>query len=285
MLQIRKMGPQIGVEISGIDVKTMDEAEWSRIYRAWLDHNVMVVRDQDLEIPDFLAYSRRFGPIEPHPSKSTRHPDWPEITLLGVNKIDANGNIIDAIYRRGADGWHTDGAYDQEPFKATQLYAVAVPSRGGNTLFCNAYAAYDALPESLKQRLDGVKGAFSYGGKRGKSKLLNPEDQDWTPVYHPILRTHPETGRKALYFDPGKIVSIVGAEDRESDQLIADLKGYMIQPDAEYHHVWRKGDIVIWDNRCSYHRAAGDYPPGEDRIHWRVSIKDYGIQPMRAAAE
>jgi taurine dioxygenase len=285
MLQIRKMGPQIGVEISGIDVKTMDEAEWSRIYRAWLDHNVMVVRHQDLEIPDFLAYSRRFGPIEPHPSKSTRHPDWPEITLLGVNKIDANGNIIDAIYRRGAEGWHTDGAYDQEPFKATQLYAIAVPSRGGNTLFCNAYAAYDALPESLKQRLDGVKGAFSYGGKRGKSKLLNPEDQDWTPVYHPILRTHPETGRKALYFDPGKIVSIVGAEDRESDQLIADLKGYMIQPDAEYHHVWRKGDIVIWDNRCSYHRAAGDYPPEEDRIHWRVSIKDYGIQPMRAAAE
>jgi taurine dioxygenase len=285
MLQIRKMGPQIGVEISGIDVKTMDEAEWSRIYRSWLDHNVMVVRDQDLEIPDFLAYSRRFGPIEPHPSKSTRHPDWPEITLLGVNKIDANGNIIDAIYRRGAEGWHTDGAYDQEPFKATQLYAIAVPSRGGNTLFCNAYAAYDALPESLKQRLDGVKGAFSYGGKRGKSKLLNPEDQDWTPVYHQILRTHPETGRKALYFDPGKIVSIVGADEAESDQLIDDLKGYMIRPDAEYHHVWRKGDIVIWDNRCSYHRAAGDYPPEEDRIHWRVSIKDYGIQPMRAAAE
>jgi taurine dioxygenase len=285
MLQIRKMGPQIGVEISGIDVRTMDEAEWSRTYRAWLDYNVMVVRDQDLEVPDFLAYSRRFGPIEPHPSKSTRHPDWPEITLLGVNKFDANGNIIDAIYRRGAEGWHTDGAYDQEPFKATQLYAIAVPSRGGNTLFCNAYAAYDALPESLKQRLDGVKGAFSYGGKRGKSKLLNPEDQDWTPVHHPILRTHPETGRKALYFDPGKIVSIVGAEDRESDQLIADLKGYMIQPDAEYHHVWRKGDIVIWDNRCSYHRAAGDYPPEEDRIHWRVSIKDYGIQPMRTAAE
>jgi taurine dioxygenase len=285
MPQIRKMGPQIGVEVSGVDVKTMDEAGWRRIYQAWLDHNVMVVRDQDLEIPDFLAYSRRFGPIEPHPSKATRHPDWPEITLLGVNKFDGDGNIIEAIYRRGAEGWHTDGAYDQEPFKATQLYAIAVPSRGGNTLFCNAYAAYDALPENLKRRLDGVKGAFSYGGKRGKSKLLNPEDQDWTPVYHPILRTHPETGRKALYFDPGKIVSIVGADEAESDQLIDDLKGYMIQPDAEYHHVWRKGDIVIWDNRCSYHRAAGDYPPEEDRIHWRASIKDYGSQPMRAAAE
>jgi len=193
MLQIRRMGPQIGVEISGIDVKALDDADWERIYQAWLDHNVMVVRDQELEIPDFLEYSRRFGPLEPHPSKSTRHPDYPEITLLGVGKFDADGNIIDAIYRRGAEGWHTDGAYDQEPFKATQLYAIAVPSRGGNTMFCNAYAAYDALPEALKRRLDEVRGAFAYAGKRGKARLLNPEDQDWTPVYHPILRTHPET--------------------------------------------------------------------------------------------
>ncbi len=285
MLQIRRMGPQIGVEVSGVDVRTMDEASWNRIYRAWLDYNILCVRDQDLTIPEFLAYSRRFGPIEPHPSKSTRNPDYPEITMLGFNKFDAEGKIIDAIYRRGAEGWHTDGAYDQEPFKATQLYALAVPSRGGNTMFCNGYAAYDALPERLKQRLDGVKGTFAYGGKRGRSALLNPEDQEWTPVYHPIVRTHPETGRKSLFFDPGKICAIVGADDAESDQLIADLKGYMIQPDAEYHHVWHKGDIVIWDNRCSYHRAAGDYPPEEERLHWRVSIKDFGVQPMRAAAE
>jgi taurine dioxygenase len=285
MVQIRQMGPQIGVEVSRVDVKKMDEADWKRIYQAWLDYNILCVRDQELTIPDFLAYSRRFGPIEPHPSKSTRHPDYPEITMLGVNKFDESGKIIDAIYRRGAEGWHTDGAYDQEPFKATQLYALAVPSRGGNTMFCNGYAAYEALPEKLKQRLDGVKGAFAYGGKRGKSALLNHEDQDWAPVYHPIIRTHPETGRKSLYFDPGKICSIVGADDAESDQIIADLKGYMIQPDAEYHHVWRKGDIVIWDNRCSYHRAAGDYPPEEDRIHWRVSIKDFGVEPMRVAAE
>src|SRR6202795_216624 len=282
MLQIRKMGPQIGVEITGVDVKTMSEAEWNKIYRAWLDHNVLCVRDQDLTIPDFICSSERFGPVTPHPSKSTRHPQHPKITMLGINKRDADGKLIDAIYRRVAEGWHTDGAYNQAPFKATQLYALAVPSRGGNTLFCNAYAAYEALPEKLKQRLDGVKGAFAYAGKRGKSALLNPEDQDWTPVYHPIIRTHPETGRKSLYFDPGKIVSIVGADDSESDQLIADLKGCMIQPEAEYHHQWQKGDIVIWDNRCSYHRAAGDYPPEEDRIHWRVSINDYGVDPRAA---
>jgi len=241
------------------------------------------VRDQELEIADFLRYSRRFGPVVPHPSKSTRHPEIPEITMLGINKFDADGNLIDAIYRRGAEGWHTDGAYNRQPFKATQLYALAVPSRGGDTLFANGYAAYDALPDRLKKRLDGVMGAFSYGGRRGGSPLLDKEDQDWEAVFHPIIRTHPETGRKSLYLDPGKIVDIVGCERSESDALIAELKGYMIQPDAEYRHKWRKGDIVIWDNRCSYHKAAGDYPPEEDRIHWRVSIDDYGVETREAA--
>jgi taurine dioxygenase len=282
MVEVHRLGPQIGAEIRGVDVRALDDAAFGVIYRAWLDCNVVVVPGQTLTIEQFLAYSRRFGHITPHPSKSTRHPEIPEITLLGVDKFDADGKLNAAIYRRGAEGWHTDGAYNQAPFKATQLYALAVPSRGGNTLFANAYAAYDALPQRLKDRLDGVVGAFSYGGRRGKARLLNPEDQDWTPVYHPIVRTHPETGRKSLYFDPGKIVSFVGVEDREGDELIAELKERMITPDAEYHHVWRKGDIVIWDNRCSYHKAAGDYPPEEDRIHWRVSINDFGVEALAA---
>jgi len=162
MVEIRRMGPQIGVEVTGVDVKTLDEASFAPIYRAWLDCNILVVRDQELELRDFLRYSRRFGPVVPHPSKSTRHPEVPEITMLGINKFDADGKLNDAIYRRGAEGWHTDGAYNQQPFKATQLYALAVPSRGGDTLFANGYAAYDALPERLRRRLDGVMGAFSY---------------------------------------------------------------------------------------------------------------------------
>ena len=124
---------------------------------------------------------------------------------------------------------------------------MAVPSQGGNTLFANGYAAYDALP----QRLEGVIGAFTDGGRRGKARLLNPEDQDWKPVFHPIIRTHPETGRRSLYFDPGKICYLVGIDDGEGDALIGELKERMIAPDGEHHHVWRKGDVVIWDNRCS----------------------------------
>jgi len=274
MIEVRRLGKQIGAEIHGVDVKTLDDAGFAAIYRAWLDHNVVVVPGQELEIDDFLRYSRRFGVISPHPSKSTRHPDYPEITVLGINKFRPDGALDEAIYRRGAEGWHTDGAYDAEPFKATQLYALAVPSRGGDTLFASMYAAYDALPSRLKQQLEGKKGVFTYGGRRKATALLNPEDRNWTPVRHPIIRTHPETGRKGLYFDPGKILSIDGFEDAESDALIDELTGRMIQPDGEYRHRWRRGDIVIWDNRCSYHKAAGDYPPEEDRVHWRVSIKE-----------
>ncbi len=274
MVEVRRLGPQIGAEIRGVDVRRLDDAGFAPIYRAWLDYNVIVVPGQELGIEDFLRYSRRFGRIEPHPSKSTRHPEYPEITLLGINKFGPDGKLNQAVYRRGAEGWHTDGAYDEVPFKATQLYGLAIPSTGGDTLFASMYAAYAALPERLQQRLEGVRGAFTYGGRRKANALLNPEDRDRPPAFHPIIRTHSETGRKSLYFDPGKILFLEGFEPAESDDVIEELTGYMIQPDAEFRHQWRVGDIVIWDNRCSVHRAAGDYPPEEDRIHWRVSIKE-----------
>ena len=275
MIQVRPLGEKIGAEVSGVDVRAIDEADFATVYRAWLDHNVLVIPGQALDIDEYLRYSRRFGILEPHPSKSTRHPDYPEITMLGANKWDAEGHLNVAIYRRGAEGWHTDGAYDAVPFKATQLYAVAIPSRGGDTLFASMYAAYDALPVGLKTRLEGRLGAFTYGGRRNPSLLLDEADRDWKPVLHPIVRTHPETGRKALYFDPGKILRIEGFEPAESDAVIDELTERMIQPDAQYRHKWHVGDIVIWDNRCSYHLAAGDYPPEEERIHWRVSIHEF----------
>src|SRR5215510_5551404 len=234
MIEVRRLGSQIGSEVRGVDVTKLDDAGFAAIYRAWLDSNVLVVADQDLQIEDFLRYSRRFGTVVPHPSKVTRHPDYPEITMLGVNKFGADGALDMAVYRRGAEGWHTDGAYDQEPFKATQLYAVAVPSRGGNTLFASMYAAYNGLPSRLKERLDGLLGAFTYGGRRKATALLNPEDRDWTPVFLPIVRTHPETKRKALYFDPGKILRIEGLPEAESDALIEELTERMIRPEGEY---------------------------------------------------
>src|SRR5215470_2466440 len=135
MVAINRLGAQIGVEVTGVDVRTLDDEGFAPIYQAWLDCNILCVRDQELTIPEFIQYSERFGPVVPHPSKSTRHPEHPQITLLGVNKFGADGQLDMAIYRRGAEGWHTDGAYDAEPFKATQLYALAVPNRGGDTFF------------------------------------------------------------------------------------------------------------------------------------------------------
>lgn len=274
MLKVRRLGPQIGAEITGVDVRTLDAATFDAIYRAWLDCNVAVVRDQELAIGDYLAYSRRFGRVDPHPSKITRHPEVPEITLLGANKIGPDGKLDMNVYKRGSHGWHTDGSYNEYPFKATQLYALAIPSRGGDTMFASMYAAYEALPASLRQRLEGLRGAYVYGGRRKATQLLAEEDRDWKPVFHPIIRSHPETGRLTFYFDPNKIVRIEGLPQAESDALIEELTGYMIQPGAQYRHQWRKGDIVIWDNRCTYHLAAGDYPPEEERIHWRVSISE-----------
>ena len=275
-MDIRCLGDGIGAEITGLDVRSMDDAAFARIYRAWLDYNVIVVRDQHLATEDFLAYSRRFGPLAEHPSKNTRHPDHAEITLLGVNKFGPDGKLDNKIYRRGAENFHTDGNYEQEPFKATQLYALAIPSRGGDTYFASMYTAYDMLPEPLKTHLEGRYGVYIYGGRKKEyNTLLTREDfESRKPVRHPILGTHRETGRRVLYFDSVKISHIEGMAPGESDELIEELASRMTPRGTQYAHKWRKGDIVIWDNRCSYHKAAGDYPPEEDRIHWRVSIKE-----------
>ena len=274
MVQIRQVGPRIGVEVSGIDLRTLDDAGFAAIYQAWLDHNVMVVTGQELTIHEFLAYSRRFGIVSPHPSKSTRHPDLPQITVLGTGKFNPDGSLNEAIYRRGAEGWHTDGAYDAVPFKATQLYALAIPDTGGDTLFASGYAAYDAMPERLKRRLDDVLGAFTYGGRRKMQALLNPEDRD-RPAGAASIDPHAQrNGAQGALLRSGQDFVYTGAEAAESDALIDELTALMIQPEGEYRHKWRVGDVVIWDNRCSYHKAAGDYPPEQDRIHWRTSIKE-----------
>jgi taurine dioxygenase len=278
-MEIRRLGEQIGAEITGVNVKTMDDATFAKIYRAWLDFNVICVRDQELNEDELLAYCGRFGRLTPHMSKNTRHSKYPELTVLGVNKFGPDGKLNMSVYARGAIGYHTDGNYQIEPFKATQLYALAIPSRGGDTHFASMYAAYDALPERLKQRLDGRYAVYMYGGREGRrSTLLNSEDHETKkPVFHPLLRTHRETGRKVLYFNPNNILRIEGLDPAESDAIIDELSSYMVQPAGHYTHKWRKGDAVIWDNRCSFHKAAGDYPPEEDRIHWRVSIRD--IEP------
>jgi taurine dioxygenase len=270
-MRIEKAAPLIGAIVTDVDVKALSDADWAQLYQTWLDHQVMIVRGQTLTKADYVAYSRRFGTLKPHRVKRTRDPEHPEITLMGVTtRTDAKTDRV--ILNRG-QGWHTDSPWDTDICKATQLYGLEIPSYGGDTLFANMYAAYDAMPERLKQQAAGLKLEFAYGGRERKSvDLLDPEDQKRPPAVHDLVRVHPETGKASLYFNPYHVLRVHGWSDEESDKLFAELSWYMLQPNAEYRHKWRVGDIVIWDNRCTVHSAAGGNPADERRVHWRTTI-------------
>src|SRR4051794_2584297 len=145
-IEIHPVAPGIGAEITGVDLARINAGDFAKVYRAFLDHIVLVVRDQEFTIPQFLAYSARFGRPIPHVIKKTRHPDYPELNVMG-EKLKGDGSVDSSVLKRG-EGWHTDTAFMPEPCKATQLYAREIPSFGGDTLFANMYAAYDALPRA-----------------------------------------------------------------------------------------------------------------------------------------
>jgi taurine dioxygenase len=273
-MKIEHAAPHIGAIVTGLDVKRMADAEWQTLYRTWLDRQVLIVRGQELSKSDFLGYCRRFGRLKPHMVKHTRDPDHPEMTLMGVTSMakDAKGEKL--ILDRG-QAWHTDSPWDTDICKGTQLYGIEIPSYGGDTLFASMHAAYDALPDRLKARIAPLKVEFRYGGRERKwVDLLDPDDQARPPAVHDMVRVHSETGRKSLYVNPTHAIGIVGMAERDSDPLFAELYWYMLQPNAEYRHKWKVGDIVIWDNRCTVHSAAGGYPADQRRVHWRTTVME-----------
>ena len=271
-MQLQKAKSGLGAIATDCDVTRLTDSEWDELYKAWLDSKVLVVRGQTLTIDQFLAHSRRFGRLKPHRVRKTRHLEHPELTVMGVKIKTTDGKVDTSILQRGGD-WHTDGPWDTEIVKATQLYALEIPSVGGDTLFADMSAAYEALPRSLKERLEPMRVEFAYGGRKRKSvDLLDPEDRDIPAATHPIVHKHAETGRKSLFINPIHILGIEGLPKDESDSLIDELFNYMLQPDAQYRHQWQAGDVVIWDNRCTVHKAAGGYPLNEKRVHWRVTI-------------
>jgi taurine dioxygenase len=285
MVEVVKMEPGIAAEVRGVTLNRISDDEFAVLYRAFLDNNVIVVRGQELSIEEFLAYSARFGVPKPHISRKTRHPDYPELTVMGVNARRPDGAIDQTVRSRGT-GWHTDTPYEAEPAKATQLYGIEIPTEGGDTLFANMYAAYDALPERLKERIAPLSARYSYGGRtRQGIDLLDPVDQQRAPVTHRLVNTHPETGRKSLYVNPIHILGVVDLPEAESDALLEELFTYMLQPGCEYRHRWQKGDVVIWDNRCSLHAAApGGYPVDQKRVHWRTTIMEPGYYERHSRA-
>ncbi len=272
MVEVNRLTPQLGAEITGVDLKRLSDAEFAAIYQAFLDSHVTVVRGQELGIHDYLGYSGRYGVVREHVNKSARHPEFPKLMLLDNMANGAVAAPTPTLIKRGV-GWHSDLGYEAVPAKATGLYAIILPSRGGDTLFSNMHLAYERLPEALKRRIDGRRATFKYGGRTKRSlALLREEDRDQPVVMHDIVRVHPETGRKAIYISPTQILEIEGMTPEDSATVIAELESCIEQPEITYRHKWEVGDTVVWDNRCLLHTATGDYPPNERRLHWRTTI-------------
>ena len=291
-VQVRKLGESIGAEIFGVDAKSMSADAFSTVYRAFIDHCVIVLRNQHLEIDEFLGYAENYGTLLPHMNTSARHPDVPNLMLLdnkATGKPDPAKGEAPAkktVFNIRGMGWHSDLGYAVETAKATVLYALIIPSSGGDTLFSNMYAAYDSLSDDLKARVEEKTATFRYGGRTDFNLgLLSNEDRDKRQVVrHSIVRVHPETGRRALYISPTQILAIDGLDKQESDSLIGALENHVAADTKIYRHKWSVGDLVIWDNRCLLHAATGDYPAHERRLHWRTTVMaDERTKPLSAA--
>jgi taurine dioxygenase len=265
-----------GAEIQGVDLRTIDSDDFSSIYRAWLDHSVLLFRGQNLTDENLIAFSRKFGGLDWAPVQESGRrfvEGHPEIYV--VSNVMENGAPIGSL-GAGEATWHTDMSYLQDPPKASILYALEVPPSGGNTYFTNMYRAYESLPDELKQRIEGLAlkhdGTYNSGGyvRQGIAAVDNPVISPGT--YHPLVCTHPETKRRVLYLGRRRNAYINGLSLSNSESLLDELWSYATREELAWHNEWRIGDLVLWDNRCTMHRRD-PFDAGSRRIMHRTQIK------------
>ena len=272
-LTLTSLGDALGIAVEGLDLgRPLDAGMGAALQRALLDHLVLCIRGRVLAPAAYLAAMRSFG--QPMVQvRLARHPDVPEVTILSSEDRDDAGDGGRVVV--GAH-WHSDDSYKPVPCSLTMLHAIAVPEVGGDTQFTNMYAAYDDLPEVTKRRIAGLRVVHKYDSSRKGTRILTlkPADAESLPdVTHPLVRTHPETGRKALYMNPNRMERVVGMERAASDALLDELTQHAIRPQYQYRHKWRQGDILIWDNRCTMHKANADYPPASRRLMHRIIVE------------
>ncbi|HEX2151942.1 MAG TPA: TauD/TfdA family dioxygenase [Stellaceae bacterium] len=283
-IPVRKTDAACGAEI-GFDLsRPIDDATFAELERHFHDNIVMFFRDQDLTEETQIAFSRRFGELEIHIVKKYLLPGYPEILLIS-NVRDERGEHIglaDAGFT-----WHSDTSYRRCPSRCSLLYAKEVPHRDGkplgDTVFSSTIAAYEALPETMKRRLDGLKAIHRYSMRRRidnspRPKLTASQLAETPDIAHPIVRTHPYTGRKALYVTAGECIGIEGMPEDEALDLIAELDAHCVKPEFCYRHQWRGGDLVMWDNASAMHLAICDYALPERRLMHRTTV--IGSQPF-----
>jgi taurine dioxygenase len=266
-----------GAEVTGLDFREpIDPETRARLNRAFADHHVLVMREQHFAPDEFVAAAQVFGELFPHDKKERHVPGHPAVEYI------SNEEIVDGKRIIPGESFHTDHSNHPRPPKATTLFAVELPSRGGDTQFVNTCKAYDDLPEETKRRIDGLKAVHVYLSKyspRPLGKITDDSRKNLPPPgIHPLVRTHPDNGRKALYLNPVRMESIVGMEDADALKLIGELMRHATQNKYEYRHKWRHGDWLLWDNRCLMHQANPDYDMRERRYLYRLMLK--GEAPM-----
>lgn len=276
-LQVRRLNGAIGAEIGGVDLsEPLDDGAFASIHDAFVAHSVLVFRGQDLTPDAQVAFTRRFGPPERHLLSAFALPENPDVFV--VSNVKEKGKPKGAI--RAGQYWHTDCSYLERPTMASLLHARAVPSCGGDTLFASLAAAYDALSAPLRALADGLGAVHDYALAyetyfarfADRPPLSEEERARVPPVEHPLVRVHPESGRRALFVSPGFTRRITGLEPEESDALLAFLSRHVTRPDFVYRHRWQAGDLVMWDNRAALHCAVADYDMDEPRHMHRTTV-------------
>lgn len=264
----RPLSAAIGAEILGVDLsKPVGDESFGRILDTWHKNLVILFRDQHLSEDDQVRFGERFGPPAVSHTKrfTTKNP-----AVMLISNVRENGQLIGAL-PDGEMNFHSDQCHQERPAKASILYSLEVPSTGGNTLFANAYLAYETLPDAIKQKIEGRKALNAYdydnAATRRGTKLRDGIPSCW----HPIVRTHPDTGRKALYVNRLMTVAVEGVPEDEGNELLNTLFDHQEQPEFIYEHVWRPHDVLLWDNRCALH-ARTDFSAAERRLMRRLTI-------------
>jgi taurine dioxygenase len=274
-------GATFGAEITGVDLRTISDADFAAIHQAWIDHQVLLFRGQALTDPDLIAFSRRFGDLDHAPVQENGQRIAGGLKeLYVVSNVIENGVAIGSL-GNGEAVWHTDMSYLPAPHKASLLYALEIPPTGGDTWFCDMYAAFEELPPALRDRALQLRvkhdGTYNSGGyvRQGVTPTDDPREAPGT--LHPLVCTHPESGRRMLYLGRRRMAWLEGLDLAESDALLDEIWGYATA--ASFAHRWRVGDLVLWDNRCTMHRRD-PFDAAARRIMHRTQVK--GVAPPAA---